>query len=390
MVRRAFLVGVMVGSLWNSAAIAQPPKTQSRKHLSVAERLAKPVKFEYDKTPLKEAVENLKELLQIPIVLDVKSLEVSAINVEGPISGKSRGGTALDDINDLLRPKNLAAEIRHDVLFVSTALEMEAFHVCRVYRLLKVGVTDELTKQIISKVARESWSDVGGAGGITNVGPKALVVFQTPAIHREIEEKFGKQLSRVSAPPDRIASLVPIKGIDPLAKMRSALRRPVSVEFPRRPLHEILESLAKEQKLLLDFDGNALAAANNIRNAPVAVNLKEIPLESIFALVLNDVWLAWTVDGERLLITTPQVARGRLITINYDMHDMIPDPNFTVLIRALTGSVQPDSWSDAGGLGKISTEGDVMSITQTVQVHRAIETWLADLRTALKPVASEK
>jgi|GEM_PF-2717962 hypothetical protein len=390
MVRNSFLVTVVAGSLLNSAAIAQSAKVQTPTHVSVAERLAKPVKFEYDKTPLKEAIESLKELLLIPIVLDVKSLEVSAINVEGPISGKSPGGTAFDDINDLLRPKNLAAEIRHDVLFVSTALEMEAFHVCRVYRLLKVADADDLAKQINSKIARESWSDVGGMGSITKVGPKTLVVFQTPVIHREIEKQFGKQVSRVIAPPDRIAALVPTKGNDPLAKMRAALRRPVSAEFPRRPLHEILESLAKEQKLPLDFDGNALAAANNIRNAPVTVNLKEIPLESILAIVLNDVWLAWTVDGERVLITTPQVAKGRLITINYDMHDMIPDPNFTVLIRALTGTVQPDSWSDAGGFGKISTEGDVMSITQSVQVHRAIETWLSDLRTALRPVASEK
>jgi hypothetical protein len=389
MVRVNFLFAVVAICLATSATVAQPAKAPP-KPVPIAERLSKPVKFEYDKTPLKEAVENLKELLLIPIVLDVKLLEVSAINVEGPISGKSRGGTALDDINDLLRPKNLAAEIRHDVLFVTTALEMEAFHVCRVYRLSKVGNTDELTKQISSQIAHDSWSDVGGMGSITKVGPKVLVVFQTPVIHREIEKKFGKELSWVSAPPDRIAALVPTKGIDPLAKMRAALRRPVSAEFPRRPLHEVLESLAKEQKLPLDFDGNALAAANNIRNAPVAVNLKEIPLESILALVLNDVWLAWTVDGERLLITTPQVARGRLITINYDMHDMIPVPNFTVLIRAITGTVQRDSWSEVGGLGKISTEGDVMSITQTVQVHRTIETWLADLRTALKPVAAEK
>jgi len=31
-----------------------------------------------------------------------------------------------------------------------------------------------------------------------------------------------------------------------------------------------------------------------------------------------------------------------------------------------------------------------LAITQSVPTHYAIETWLADLRTALKPIAAEK
>jgi hypothetical protein len=386
MVRSAFLFAVVVGiCLTCQTAIAQPGKAQPPQ--PVAERMSNPVKFEFDKIPLKEAVESLKELLLIPMVLDVKSLEESAINVEGPISGKSRGGTALDDINDLLRPKKLAAEIRHDVLFVATILETEAFYVCRAYRLLKAAEVGELLSQITMKIAPESWSDVGGMGSITNIGPKVLLVLQTPVVHREIERKFGKQVLPVRAPRDRITALVPTKGADPLAKTREALRSPVSADFAKRPLQEVLESLAKGQSLPLVFDGNALATAklDGIMNVPVTVNLKEIPFESVFAVVLNDFGLAWTVHDEQLLITIPQAAKGRLITINYDMRDLIPVPNFTVLIRAQTGTVQPDSWSDSGGLGKISTEDDIMSITQTVQVHRTIETWLADLRAALKP-----
>jgi hypothetical protein len=391
MVRSTYLFAFVVGiCLLDSSALAQPAKAPPPKPLSIADRMTKPVEFKYEATPLKEVVEDLKKRLKVPIVIETKVLEEAAISLENPIKGevvegKSRGGTAFDDVNGLLRPYKLSVEIRHDALIVSTLERHSISFVCRTYRLLKAADADKLIKQITSKTAPDSWDEVGGAGSITNIGTKVLVVLQTPAIHREIEKKFGKEMLRANASDDRIAALVPTNGVNPLAKLRAVLRGSVSFEFAETPLQEAVEWLAKEKKMPLVIDGNAFAIANFNLQTPMTVNLKDFPLESVLTLALSDLGLGWSLDGEQILITTPVVAKNRLITINYDVRDLAPTADPKTLSKSVTSTVQPVSWTHTKGLGTITATDGELSIKQTVQVHRTIETWLADLRTALKP-----
>jgi hypothetical protein len=349
--------------------------------------MTKPVEFKYEKTPLKEAIEDLKELLAVPIVLETKVLEEAAINREKPISGKSRGGTALDDVNDLLRPYKLEAEIHHNVLIVTTMEKHATLLVCRAYRLKKVADAKLLTEQIEFKIGRDSWSDVGGPGSIAGIGAHVLMIRQTPAIHREIEKAFEKDLLSAKTPPDRVAALAPTKGVDPLAKMRNVLHHPESVDFPEIPFGEAVEWLATNRKIPLVLDRNAFAVAVPSFNleTPVTINFKELPLETILTLMLSELHMDWSIDREQILITTTEVAKARLLTIAYDVRDLTSVADGKSLTQALMRTVQPASWSDVGGPGKISAAEGELSITQTVQVHRIIETWLADLRTALKP-----
>ncbi|MBC7852329.1 MAG: hypothetical protein IAF94_02745 [Pirellulaceae bacterium] len=394
MVRNTFLFAVVVGvCLSGQTAIAQPPKP-----VSIAERLSKPVEFKYEATPLKEVVEDLKKRLKVSIVIETKVLEEAGISLENPIKGevvegKSRGGTALEDLNDLLRPYKLGVEIRHNALIITTLERHTISFDCRIYRVLKAGAdTERLIDQITSKLAPDSWDQRGGVASIKSIGRNVLVILQTPAIHREINKKFGEELSLAIAPLDRVAALVPTKGVDPLANMRAVLSRQVSVEFAETPFRKAVESLAKTQKLPLVMDGNAFATAFPYYNldTPVTVNLQELPVESMLTLVLDGMGMGWALDGERLLITLPAVAKGRLITINYDVRDLAPTADPKALSQALTRTVQPVSWAGTKGPGTFTAAEGELSITQTVQVHRLIETWLADLRTALKPVPAEK
>ncbi|MBC7852330.1 MAG: hypothetical protein IAF94_02750 [Pirellulaceae bacterium] len=363
------------------APAAAPPG----KALSVADAMSKPVKFDFKDAPLKEVLDELKELLNAPIVLDTKSLEEAAINLETPISGKSKGGVAFDEVNGLLQPLKLAAEIRHDVLYVSTAQKQGQYLGCRAYRVLKAGGGNELAKLITSKIASESWDDVGGPGSIALLGTNVLIVSQTPAIHREIEKKHGRQLLAAVAPADRIAPLVPIKGNDPLGKMRGALRRPVSAEYPETPLKEAVADMAKRYKTSLELDAAAIAAAGVSGDTPVTVSLKALPLESVLTLTFRDLGLTWTVDGDKLLITTPEKAGSKLMSIAYDVRDLTAGGDFDSLIDAITSTVHPASWQDVGGPAKITVADGGLAILQTLQGHRTIQAWLADVRTALRP-----
>src|SRR5688572_32062010 len=49
----------------------------------------------------------------------------SLIRQDFPISGKSDNGSALQSVNGLLNPDGMAAEIRHDVLYISTVKRSE-------------------------------------------------------------------------------------------------------------------------------------------------------------------------------------------------------------------------------------------------------------------------
>lgn len=384
MVRSAFPFAVVLGvCLTDQIGLAQPPKPPRPQLINVAERMSKPVKFKFERTPLKEAIEDLKEQLKVPIVLDVKVLEEEAINLEFPISGEGNDRPALESVNGLFLPLGLVAEIRHDVLFVSTIHAQSQWLVSRCYQLKPGNEIDALTKQITSQIGAESWESARGPGKLAAIGPHVLIVFQTLRHHREIERKFAKELLPVIAPADRIADLSPKKGVDPLANMRDLLRRPTSTEYAETPLAEIAADLGKINRIEVDVDHKALEAAAINAKTPVTVNLKGIPLEFSLSLILDQLGLVWTIDGDKILITTPESARR--LTVIYDVRDLLAVADGKVLTKGLTRTVQPASWSDVGGPGKISAGDGELSITQTVQVHRMIESWLADVRTALKP-----
>jgi hypothetical protein len=391
MLRRTYLATVMVGSMFvSTAAIGQPTAPQAAKPLTLSERLLEPVKFEYQKVPLKVVIEDLKEKMRIPIVLDAKKLEENAISLEIPLSGKSSGGPAIDDINKLLRGSRLSGEMKLDVLYISPLNGQKEFQNCRLYQLKKDANSVELVKRITSKIAAATWRDAGGSGEIVTVTSTVIAISHTPATHREIERKLGKELSPVNAPLDQIAALTPTKGPNPLATISQVLRRPNSAEYPETPCREALEDWAKNAQVKLMFDAPSLKAAGINPGTPLSVNFSNMPADSVLTLMLEGLGLAWTLEGDQILITTPKVAAAKELMITYDTRGLVPPSDNETLVRALQNTIQPETWEKSGGAGKITAGEGSLKIKQTVQVHREIETRLADLRTALKPVAGEK
>jgi hypothetical protein len=115
-----------------------------------------------------------------------------------------------------------------------------------------------------------------------------------------------------------------------------------------------------------------------------------MPADSVLTLMLEGLGLDWTVEGDRISITTPQVAAANELTITYDTKGLVPPSKNESLVRALQRTIRPATWDNPGGAAKISTVEGGLKIKQTVHVHRRIETWIADLRTALKPTPPAK
>jgi hypothetical protein len=189
-------------------------------------------------------------------------------------------------------------------------------------------------------------------------------------------------LSSVSAPLDQIAALAPTKGPNPLAAISHALRRPNSTEYAETPVREALADWAKNAKVKLVFDAPSLKAAGINPQTPLTVNFKSIPADSVLTLMLEGFGLDWTLEGNQILITTPKVTAAKELTITYDTKGLVPPSDNETLVRALQRTIRPATWENPGSIS--AAEGS-LKIKQTVHAHRLIETWLADLRTALKP-----
>lgn len=345
-----------------------------------AEWLEKPLTFDFSNVPLKSAIDSLN----VQCVLDAKALSEAGIAFDAPVAGSAKGGPALDSLNAALSKLKLTAELQFDVIFVTTEDRQSSLTQCRCYRVKPGGTTDRLIQQITSQTAPKSWDNVGGRGSIVNLGPSVLVIAQTGTVHREIEKKYARQIAPASAPAKMAAALVPTKGINPLAKMRETLRRPTTALFMETPLKNVVADLAKTSKAKVILDSKSLAAVGVSENTPVTIQLRDVPLDSVMSLVGLNLGLTWTVDGDQLVMTTPEAAESRKVTINYDVRDLTAGGDFDSLIDAITSTVHPASWQDVGGPGKINMVDGGLSIAQTLQTHRMVETWLADVRTAMR------
>ena len=103
--------------------------------------------------------------------------------------------------------------------------------------------------------------------------------------------------------------------------------------------------------------------------------------------MLEGLGLDWTLEGDQILITIPKVAAAKELTITYDTQGLVPPSDNETLVRALQRTIRAATWDNPG---KITAAEGGLKIKQSVHVHRMIETWLADLRTALKPIPAAK
>lgn len=206
-----------------------------------------------------------------------------------------------------------------------------------------------------------------------------------------------KQL-KAKPPASELAPPVTIVGVSPEA-IAKALDQPTQMEFVDTPLYDAANHLAELHKIPVVLDRKALDDVGVEVKQPVTATFKGVKLRSALNYMLRDLDLTWTVRDEALLITTPERADSMLETRVYDVADLVaardeqlrPYNDFESLIDAITFTVQPTGWDTVGGPGSItSVEAagiTTLVVSQTYQVHEAIEKLLADLRKAKRPGA---
>ena len=144
--------------------------------------------------------------------------------------------------------------------------------------------------------------------------------------------------------------------------------------------------------LPIQIDSKGLEDASIALDAPVNYELPAVSLRSALDMTLERLDLAWTIDDECLLVTTPDKASNQLITKVYLVQDLVAVPNsanpgatdYQSIMQLITVTIAPTTWDEVGGPGSIQeshTSGAIVA-SQTREVHEQISLLLVALRRA--------
>lgn len=228
--------------------------------------------------------------------------------------------------------------------------------------------------------------------------------------------------------------------------IESKLLSPVNLNFENTPLKQVIDDLRDFHGINIVPDLPALQSQGTHLDSPISIKLDQVSLKSALNLILHQVKLTYVIKDEVLQITTEENAKGKLVTMTYQVADLVvpmenhapglvpdgspsnngpmiqytPTPTTTgpslyagtatgtptgttlstsgsgatatkkyatntqeeQLIKLITQSISPKSWSDVGGAGTIEfypiTFGLV--INQTPDIQEQIQDLLAALR----------
>lgn len=108
----------VVARTFSEATVWHPGARSAAAKINSA--LADPTYIEFDKTPIKDAVDYLKDLHGIEIQLDESSLKSVGISTDKPITYHVKGPSLRTSLNDLLDGYGLTYHIKNEVLQITT------------------------------------------------------------------------------------------------------------------------------------------------------------------------------------------------------------------------------------------------------------------------------
>lgn len=106
-------------------------------------------------------------------------------------------------------------------------------------------------------------------------------------------------------------------------RIEKALDASVNLECMATPLSDVIEQLLGPQGISYRFDAQAIQAAGFTDELRLTHRFADLSLASALSLVLGDIGMAYTIDHEAILITTPAGASRRAAVKVYDVADLL-------------------------------------------------------------------
>ncbi len=182
------------------ASIASEPESAKLFEVSVRRAMQRPLTLGFSQTPLRDVVQALSRELRLPVYLDEKPLSEAGVTADTTITLSRRTAPAEAALKALLDPLDMNWITTDGAILLTTqAVEKERI-VTRVYPVQDlIAAVDEsgnesydfdsLIDLITSTISPSSWTESGGAGGISPFSQSlVLVIPQTREVHEQIED----------------------------------------------------------------------------------------------------------------------------------------------------------------------------------------------------------
>jgi hypothetical protein len=198
-------------------------------------------------------------------------------------------------------------------------------------------------------------------------------------------------------------------------KIQQKLCSRSSMNFQDTPLSQIIDDLKQMTGINMVADTVALEEAGVRLEQPLSIKVEDMSLKSALNILLKQARLTYVIKDGLLQITTEERAHGRITTVIYPVVDLVTPigsgesemPPFLcrnpalmgfihdeerkraagmtceeVLIKVITGTIEPNTWSEFGGKATIQyfPLGLALVVSQTQDVQEQIQDLLAAVR----------
>ncbi len=187
----------------------------SAKEKKIIEALDKPIKIDFRERPFEEALQDLSNLIDQPLLLDKKSVEDLGLDLKKGSSLQANGLSARTALRALLAAQGLTFVVKDETIQIVTVERARSILTTRVYYLgdLVQGVgafggiqwgpglnfqqtldnADKIVSMIRKSIDPLSWNgETGGPGSITFHYPSMSIIVRTSAeVHYTLGRSFG-------------------------------------------------------------------------------------------------------------------------------------------------------------------------------------------------------
>jgi uncharacterized protein DUF1559 len=156
------------------------------------------------------------------------------------------------------------------------------------------------------------------------------------------------------------------------------------IEIAALPLADAATLLSQVGLVQITFDLETMARLGVKLDEPVTVKRSDSSLTEILESVLGPLGLTYVVEGNQILVTSPQRKENPLRQMRYTVSDLTGTESGSVaeLADLAVRLVAPESWRASGGRGTMDSNGGALVVQQTDTVHHELVTFCERLRLA--------
>jgi hypothetical protein len=158
------------------------------------------------------------------------------------------------------------------------------------------------------------------------------------------------------------------------------LDNPGQADFQDVPLGDAVKALAEQATVEVQIDQMGLEEVGMTPDAPVTLQSSNMTLADALDAILSPMGLTYVAKERYVLITTKDRASEMTETRMYAIadHPLLRTADGNALVNAITGHVDPGSWSVNGmGYGSVSLLPGVLIVTNNQRTLDQVEDFLA-------------